>query len=296
MWNETDMKRFYLILLIIIFTINIVEAKNVSKTFLVKNISSNELTLAIKKQDNDFIEKDSSLYMINNNFTYIKTYSKDNDLNIFLSCDKNDIDFYTKLLKSLNYKTYEINDKDLEKKYSSDLNNFISINNINVKGIKTKNSKPENNSYNPYSGKLKNKIIKTTLYETDGINFVSNKLQMKSKIKKYVDGFEILLINNTGRNIILKKVSTGDFVGLTEIAKKALIPTGVDFIPFYGIVAGAKTDIEKNRFTRPFPIDYMLKPDETLRILGIAYKQVAPIIDFIFEIDGTEIKIQFNTY
>ena len=77
------MKRFYLVLLITIFTINIAEAKNVSKTFLVKNISSNELTSAIKKQNNDFIEKDSSLYMINNNFTYIKTYSEDNDLNIF---------------------------------------------------------------------------------------------------------------------------------------------------------------------------------------------------------------------
>ena len=138
--------------------------------------------------------------------------------------------------------------------------------------------------------------ISTTKYSEQGIDFVANKVQMKSKIKKYVDGFEIVITNNTDSNIILKKASTGDFVGLTEIAKKAAIPTGVDFIPVYGIVAGAKTDLEKNRFTRPFPTDYTIKKGENVRLLGIARLQVYPIIDFIFEINGKEKTIQLQTY
>lgn len=73
-------------------------------------------------------------------------------------------------------------------------------------------------------------------------------MQMKSKIKKYVNGFEIIVTNNTGNDILLKKVSTGDFMGLTEIAKKAAMPQGIDFVPVYGIIAGAKTDLEKIDF------------------------------------------------
>ena len=44
---------------------------------------------------------------------------------------------------------------------------------------------------------------------------------MNTKIKRYVNGFEFTITNDTGKNIILKKVESGDFVGLTEIAKKA---------------------------------------------------------------------------
>ena len=133
-------------------------------------------------------------------------------------------------------------------------------------------------------------------YSEDNINFVAKRVAMKSKIKRYVEGYEITITNNTGDNIVLKQANSGDFVSLYDIAKKAVLPAGVDFVPIYGLVAGVKTDLEKNRFTRPFPTNYILKNNESVRILGLTRLQVSPIVDFKFEINGKEKDIQLNTY
>ena len=81
-----------------------------------------------------------------------------------------------------------------------------------------------------------------------------------------------------------------------SIAKKAAMPQGIDFVPVYGIIAGAKTDLEKNRFSRPFPTNYTIKNGESVRLLGMAKHLVEPIIDFSFEINGKEKNIQLQTY
>lgn len=284
------MKKIYLLMIAIAICSSQAFAKNVENLFVVKDTQIHELTPKLEQALTSPTIRDNALYSIQNNY-FIRLYQSDKDINIFLNCDKKEQEQYHSKLKSLGYKIYSFTDKDLQKKYSSDFSNYAELNDITIGDVKAKKNK-----YNPYNKPLKNKVIKTTKYAENGIEFTTNKVQMKSKIKKYVNGFEIIVTNNTDSNILLKKVETGDFVGLTEIAKKAAIPTGVDFIPIYGIIAGAKTDLEKNKFTRPFPTNYTLKQGNSVRLLGIAKLQVAPIIDFTFEINGKESKIQLHTY
>lgn len=285
------MKKSLLLLGAIIFATMPSFAKNTNNLFLAKDTTVENLSNNLKANLSDSVLKDNTLYSNSGDFYYIKMYQADNNVNLFLTCDSKDLDKYTTTIKSSNTKVYALKDKDLTKEYNSEFQKFITLNDIKVDGVKVKD-----NAYNPYNKELSNRIINTTKYSQDGIDFTAHKLQMKTKIKKYVDGFEIVVTNNTGSNIILKKASTGDFMGLTEIAKKAALPTGADFVPVYGLIKGVQTDLEKNKFTRPFPIDYTVKNGESVKILGLAKLQVAPIIDFIFEINGKEKTIQFNTY
>lgn len=290
MQERNGMKKFILVLGLIIFNILPCFAKNENYIFVIKDTSLNSYTTALQDKLKCTI-KNNIIYLKNENFYYYKIYQVDNDINLFLVSNTKNINEQTNMLKSLNNRTYLISDKDLTKKYLKDFDKFVYTNNIKINEYNSKN-----NLYNPYNKKLKNEVLRTTKYQENNINFETNKLLMKSKIKKYVNGYEIIITNNTGENIILKKISTGDFMGLTEIAKKAVIPQGVDFIPIYGIIAGAKTDLEKNRFTRPFPIDYPLNNDESVKILGLSKLLVEPIIDFTFEINGKEKNIQLHTY
>jgi hypothetical protein len=265
-------------------------AKNIDNLYVVKNTSMDKYIPSLTKVLKQPTVKQDVLYSTDNNY-FIHLYQSGNDINLFLNCDKQSQEEYQKLLKSLDFKTYSFEDKDLKKQYTSDFKKYVALNDISLNGVKV-----DKNAYNPYNKPLKNRIISTTKYSEQGIDFVTNKVQMKSKIKKYVEGFEIVVTNNTDSNIVLKKAATGDFVGLTEIAKKAAIPSGVDFVPIYGIIAGAKTDLEKNRFTRPFPTDYTIKKGDSVRLLGISRLQVYPIVDFTFEINGKEKIIQLQTY
>jgi len=266
-------------------------AKNVESVYVVKNQQSSSIVKELKSSLKESVCKDTTLYSTTPEFYYFRVYQSDNNVNVFVVSDKTTSEKYTSIVKSLPQKAYLLTDKDLSKKYNADLQKFVSLNDVKATGVKV-----EENPYNPYSKPLKNRVTKTTTYSNSGIDFKANKLAMKSsKLKRY-EGFEVLVTNNTGANIVLKKASTGDFVGLTEVAKKVAVPNGVDFIPIYGIVAGVKTDVEKNMFTRPFPTDYVLKNGDTVRLLGIVNKQVSPIIDFTFEINGKDKAIQVNTY
>lgn len=284
------MKKIILVFSLVILNILPSFAKNGNYLYVVKDSSLSSYSVNLQKKLNGML-KDNTIYSMSNDFYYFKLYQVGEDINLFLICDTKNQATQTALLKSLNSRTYLLTDKDLTKNYLNDFDKFIYTNNIQLTGYKTKD-----NSYNAYDKKLKNEVLRTTQYQENNINFVIKKLLMKSKIKKYVNGYEVSITNNTGKNIILKKASSGDFVGLTEIAKKAVIPQGIDFVPIYGIVAGAKTDLEKNRFTRPFPIDYPLKDKETVKILGLSKILVEPIVDFTFEIDGKDKNIQLHTY
>lgn len=285
------MKKSLLILLAIFLLPIQCFAKNSNYLFVVKDTSVSNYLPLLQKKLNNSIMKDNAIYSTNDSFFYFKPYQSGADVNLFLVCDDKTKEAQDSLLKSINSRTFLLTDKDLTKNYANDFDKFVYANDIKLDGYKVKD-----NSYNAYDKKLKNEVLRTTKYQENNINFVTKKLLMKSKIKKYVNGYEISITNSTGKNIILKKAASGDFVGLTEIAKKAAIPQGIDFVPIYGIVAGAKTDLEKNRFTRPFPIDYPLKNNETIRILGLSKLLVEPIVDFTFEINGKEKNIQLHTY
>lgn len=267
-------------------------AKEINSLYIVRNAKIDGFTKELSSKLGNQKLQNNVLYSDTKDFYYFKVYKDGDNLNLFLVCDNNNLEKNFELVKSLNYKIYQLADKDLTKTYTKDFNSYISLNNINIGNV---GATPKN-EYNPYSKKLHNRVLRTASYKEDNIEFIAKKLKMNTKIKKYVDGFEFTIINQTGKGIVLKKVESGDFVGLTEIAKKAVLPSGVDFIPIYGIIAGAQTDLEKNKFTRPFPIDYVIKPNEKLRILALTKLMVEPIIDFTFEIDGKEKKIRFYTY
>ena len=285
------MKKICLLFIIMLLVSNIAFAKNAEGLFVVKNTMIKSFSPKMKLVLTDPTIDGNVFYSVQNNY-FIHLYQSDADIDIFINCDKKEQELYYKKLKTLGFKIYSFEDKDLRKKYSSDFNNYIKLNDICIGKNTVKKNKVRQYDDKP----LKNKILKTVSYSENGIDFVINKVQLKTKIKKYVDGYEIIITNNTDNNILLKKIETGDFIGLTEIAKKAAIPAGVDFIPLYGIVAGIKTDLEKNKFTRPFPTNYTLKKKDSIRLLGMAKLQVLPIIDFIFEIKGRESIIQLRTF
>lgn len=284
------MKKIFSVMFVMMVFSNIAFSKTTENLYIVRDTQINEFLPELTKVLVEPTVKGNILYSDSNNY-FIRLYEVDSDINIFLNCDKKDEKIFNEKIKSLGFRTYTFDDRDTKSRYISDFKNYIKSNNIFVSEVK--DDKAE---YKSYSKPLKNKIIKTGEYSKDGISFVTNRLEMRTKIKRYVDGYEIIVTNNTGGNIVLKKIDTGDFVALSEIAKKVMIPVGVDFIPIYGTVVGIKTDLEKNRFTRPFPVDYTLKQGESVRILGLAYHQVVPILDFIFEIGGKESVIQLNTY
>ena len=267
-------------------------AKVESDLFIVKNAKANIYIRELASKFKDVNIKEDCIYRDGKAFYYLKAYQSGNDLNVIVMADKKDKTDYSAILKSTNYKTYSLEDKDLTKKYMLDCKTFLNMNNISVNGVKI-----ENNKYNPYDKPIKNRIIRTTTYSSKNVDFKVNKLKLKSaKLKNYAYGYEIIIKNNTGKNIVLKSVNSADFIGLAEIAKQVVKLNGVDFIPVYGIIAGVKTDVEKNRFTRPFPKNYILRSNEDVRILGISEILVEPIVDFIFIIDGKEITIQLHTY
>lgn len=284
------MKKIYLLIIAMAICSSNAFAKNVENLFVVKDSQIQDFTPKLEQVLIEPIVKDNALYSTKNNY-FIRLYQSDKDINVFLNCDKAELEQYQSKLKSTGFKAYSLTDKDLQSEYSSDFNNFVELNNITFDSVKVKKNK-----YNPYNKPLPNRVISTMQYSEDNINFVAKRVAMKSKIKRYVEGYEITITNNTGDNIVLKQANSGDFVSLYDIAKKAVLPAGVDFVPIYGLVAGVKTDLEKNRFTRPFPTNYILKNNESVRILGLTRLQVSPIVDFKFEINGKEKDIQLNTY
>lgn len=56
-------------------------------------------------------------------------------------------------------------------------------------------------------------------------------------------------------------------MGLTEIAKKAAMPQGIDFVPVYGIIAGAKPDEKTFKLVKK-------SKDEYIKVLFANYKEV----------------------
>lgn len=136
--------------------------------------------------------------------------------------------------------------------------------------------------YKPYSKPLKNELVESLSLSQDDITVIRNQYIPKTRLKRNVDSWEYLITNNSDKDIVLEKIETNNCLSLTQSAHWAIIPSWEDFIPLYGIIRGAQVDIEKNKFTRPLPLNVTIKPEETLRILTMTDKNKKPLVDLYF--------------
>ena len=141
-------------------------------------------------------------------------------------------------------------------------------------------------------GKLRNQVLEVENISQNNINIERKKLEPKAKVKHYAYGYEYSVTNNTGQDIVIKKVASEGFIGLTQIAAYTMIPRGVDFIPIYGLVYGIQSDLEKNKFTRPHPINETIKNGETMRILALSKLKDNPVAEFLFLVADKEFMIK----
>ena len=265
--------------------------KDIKALYIVKNSNPESVIKEIGENFNDalFDKENNVLYTKNNPYYYFRAYKSNNNTELFICSNEKNISSITEKLSS---KTYIYNDKATFDKYSTDFSDFVSNNNINSKS-KKKSGKNEYKNYNPYMGKIRNKVLETRSIENNNILIERKKLKAKCKVKHYTYEYVYNIRNNTGKDIIIKKVASPEFIGLTQIAAYTLSPRGMDFVPIYGLVYGVQTDLEKNKFTRPHPIDETIKAGASMRILAMAKLQDNPIADFVFIIDDKEITIKF---
>lgn len=158
---------------------------------------------------------------------------------------------------------------------------FLIIFNIQVVNAK---------EYNPYKKPLNNQLLQRLTTKENDIEIVRNKYISKSEVQDFCNGYEYLITNKSDNDIILKNVASTDFISQQEIAKKVVSINYSDFIPIFGLVRGIRTDIEKNKFTRSLPRNYVLKPSQTVRILALSYINKDPKADFYFLINNKEYK------
>lgn len=292
------MKKFLLGLILFLLFALPTFALDKTALYVIKNATASQFTneLSTKLDQSTQIDKlNNIIYSIPNKY-YIKAYTVDNNAELFLYSDKNEYEKLITAIKNSSYKTFLINDKLTLKKYNSDFMTFAKNNKLSF--VKIKKSKINNlgyREYNPYSGKLKNKVLEITKISDSNIVIVRKKLKPKVKVKKKANEYEYIITNNTGNDIVINKVASDGFIGLTQIAVYVVIPQPIDFVPIWGLVYGIQTDIEKNKFSRPHPVDETIKAGESMRILALSKKSDNPVADFYFTINNKQVKIIYDS-
>ena len=152
-------------------------------------------------------------------------------------------------------------------------------------------------------------------YDDDSkISMVQREYLLKQKENKYVHAYEYILVNKNNstasvsatseRLASLKDVTTESFVDLDRLD---LIDTVGTFPPVLVLTAGtsalcsvpnwirlARITAESKRFTNALPENYQLKPQASMRILVLKYKDDPKPINFNFKFaDGTVRNITF---
>lgn len=269
----------------------VANAKDIKSLYVIKNTNPSNVVKEISEylQDPVFDKKNNVVYSNNKTFYYFRAYDSDNNTELFVCSDDKNI---SSIIEKLSAKAYSYKDKAAYNKYNADFYTYASENNLNNKS-NNKNSKIVYKNYNPYMGKIRNKVIEVQNIENNNILIERKKIKAKGKVKHYTYEYIYNITNNTGKDIIIKKVASPEFIGLTQIAAYTLIPRGMDFVPIYGIIYAIQTDLEKNKFTRPHPIDETIKAGTTMRILAMAKLKDNPVADFIFIVDNKEVEIKF---
>lgn len=288
------MKKILFIGAMLVFCANCAFSAPKEFLYVVKDNSSENLINIIKENftnmsitnanaDTLYLQEDDK------NFYYIKAYNIDKNTELYVKTNNSKM---PRLIEQLPVKTYQLDDESTIKKYNNDFILYAKENNL--KSVKVKKEKTRNSTgqtYKPYKGRLRNKVLETTLTEENNIVIERKKLKAKCKVKHYTYAYEYLITNNTEKDIIIENVASEHFIGLNQIAAYTLIPRGMDFVPIWGIVYGVQTDLEKNKFTRPHPQNETIKAGETMRILALAKLAENPVADFNFISNNKNIKI-----
>ena len=285
-------KKFLLLFLSFCIFPSVIYAKDIKILYIIKNTEPSAVLTELGQnfQNADLNTENNTLYFKKENFYYFRAYKADKNTELFVcSNDKN----AESLIKNMSLKAYLYNDKSTYNTYDNDFAKFALQTGIKNKSANKNNNKLGYKNYNPYMGNLRNKVLETKTINQNNILIERKKLKAKGKMKHYTSEYVYNITNNTGKDIIIKKVASSDFIGLTQAAAYAAIPRGMDFVPIYGIVYAVQTDIEKNKFTRPHPINETIKAGDTMRILSLAKLQDNPVTDFIFIIDNEEVTIHF---
>ncbi|MBR6164175.1 hypothetical protein IKQ26_09870 [bacterium] len=185
----------------------------------------------------------------------------------------------------------------------------------NVNGYVNKNHKRKTLAeYSPDEKEIYLTLLDTKEYqdEKDGIRIVSNEYRLKQKANKYVHSFEYNIYNESAEPITLKEVTGESVQSLRDVATSALadldrlnlldtagtilaIPTGGTAlalkIPNYLRIL--KMTKEAKRYTKGLPQNITIEQGEKLRILTLKSKQNPKPLNFTFEKDGKEFKVDF---
>lgn len=161
----------------------------------------------------------------------------------------------------------------------------------------TTNSVFAKSEFKPYKETLPNVQMGSTAleFEDSNIKISRNKYKIEIRLNKYVDGYEYLIKNKSDNPIILKKMGSPDRVDKDEINKKlakiglwgdAGTTDELDHIPGVSDTRNIKSQLEALKFTRPLPCNYVIKSDDTVRILIFGRKNKTPDIEFQFMINN----------
>lgn len=263
-------------------------AKQAKELYVIKNVASEIIIQEISKNmPKAILEKDNNVVYTNDKEGYyFKAYQADKNCELFAYTKNGDL---PKIVEKLPVKAYKLTDKATIVKYNADFNTFVNASNFG--GVKSKQDNSKYVSYNPYMGKLRNTVLETSVVTQKNVKIERKKLKAKGKVKHYTHEYVYDITNNTGKDIIIKKVASAEFIGLNQIAAYTIIPRGMDFVPIYGFVYAVQTDLEKNKFTRPHPTNEIIKNGDTMRVLALAKLQDNPTADFVFMIDNKEVVI-----
>lgn len=292
------MKKVLTLSFILIITIMPIFASVKDSIYVVKNAAPAETAKAFYTNFSQlhteklvFDEENGIVFTTNGN-VYLRAYQNDSNTELYVVA--NDLDNITKTIKNTSYKVFLVNDKASLKKYKLDYLSYANENKFeNVKVSKKQNSHGYKD-YDPYMGGFRNKIIEKQVIAQDDINIKRTQLKPKVKVKYYANEYVYEITNNTGKDIVINKVASEGIIGLTQIAAYCVIPRGIDFIPIWGIVYGVQTDLEKNKFTRPHPVNETIKKGETMRVLALSKKDDNPVVDFYFTINNKKVKFVYD--
>ena len=294
------MKKILILCFALITTTNISFAKTKDYLYVVKNATPIQTTKAIynelnKSKVNDLkLDETNNVVYTKNGNLYFKTYKYDSNSELYIVTDIENSEDIIKNISNMSYKMFSINDKASLKKYKTEYLSFAKENNFeNVKTKKKINSHGYRD-YNPYMGKLRNKIIEKQALTQNNIKIQRTQLKPKCKVKHYANEYVYEITNNTGKDIVINKVASEDIIGLTQIAAYCVIPRGMDFVPVWGIVYGVQTDLEKNKFTRPHPVNETIKTNSTMKVLVLSKKADNPVVDFYFTVNNKQTKFTYD--
>lgn len=292
------MKKLLTIIIALAFTTLPSIAKVKDTMFIVKNATPIQTTTAIYNElSKSKIEnlktdvKNNVIYSSKGNL-YLKSYQNEPNTELYLASD--DLEEITKIIKNISYKTFFVSDKSTLKKYNTEYLSFAKDNNFGTSKNKNKVNSNGYREYDPYVGNFKNVVIEKQAISQNNIKIQRTQLKPKCKVKHYANEYVYEITNNTGKDIVINKVASEGFIGLTQIAAYCVIPRGLDFVPVWGIVYGVQTDLEKNKFTRPHPVNETIKNNDTMRVLALSKKADNPIADFYFTVNNKSVKFVYD--